>query len=752
MRVDQHGRLMATAATIVLALAAAGAGHAADDASGTSAKGSGGTTVSEVTVTARKREERLQDVPVAITAISAEALDRQQVRDVRDIADITPSLVINPVTLQANGAAIYIRGFGQQDIDRTYAPAVSVVLDGVVSGSSTSEQLLNVYDLAQVEVLRGPQGTLFGPNSIGGVILLDRPKPTGVFGGDASMTLGSYGQHDFKLALDFPIVEGKLAGRITGASLQDDGPYTNDYDGQNRGFKDFQAVSGSLLYTGGPLSAQLTLDWTHDRSDWGVLDNLSNKYDLWCSVFGYCYNPNQNLQHVDQHGPNYLRNDTEGVIFNLGYKFNDTTTLTAITGYHRIHERKETNFDGLPVDFFSSVQPVDEQAVSQEVRLNYHPFKGLTVTSGLYYSYDEYDDGVNTLYIFSLLGDGPLTEVVAKNQRTNSYGVFTQADYQITDRLSITAGLRFTDEEKQYIYREGFGQPGDFYPAFNNFINVASGKHTWTEATPRAGINYKITPDILTYFSFAEGFKSGGFNGRGTDQQTIGPYNPETTDTYEVGFKGDFLGRRLRTNVAAFWNAYKNKQEAVVEIDKANGATITPTVNAGAATIRGIELELQAVLFKGFTIRANSDYLDAHYNHFVYNGQDVADIVKLLVTPKYDASITPDYRFGLGKGVMDASVTWSFRGDFETELGPRYDGGPGALWNDPRGHVGPHAPVDAQLTYEFEENGRTYKLSVFGHNLSNAIYIAAAAPAANLFTLGTPSRPRTFGVELSAKF
>ncbi len=746
---NAHRRVGKALATLLLSVASAPVGHAAASAV---VKASGDTTLSEITVTARKREERLQDVPEAITAISAATIDREQIRDVRGFADITPNLVINPVTLQANGAAVYIRGFGVQDIDRTYAPAVSIVLDGVVQGSSTSQQLLNAFNLEQVEVLRGPQGTLFGPNSIGGVILLNRPKPKMEFGGDISGTFGTFGQHDFKGSINVPIIPGKLAGRIAAASLQDDGPYINDFDGKRRGFKDFQAVSGSLLYTDGPLTAQVTGDWTRDRSDWGVLQNLSNQFDLWCTL-GHCFDPNRDLLHVNQHGPTYLRSDTYGVILNINYQLAANATLTAITGYHRVHERKETNFDGLPVPLFSSVQPVDEEQVSQEVRVNAKLFNRLNLTTGAYYSYDDYGDGVNTLYIFTLFGLPPgTTEVVAKHQRTNSYGLFAQGDYNITDKLSLTAGVRFTAEEKQYIYRQGFGKEGDFYPEFQNFFNIDSGKHTWYQGTPRLGLNYKITPNVLTYFSFAEGFKSGGFNGRGNSQDTIGPYDPETVDTYEVGFKGDLFDRHVRLNLAAFWNDYRNKQEAVVRRNEMTGATITPTVNAGAATIRGVEAEVDIVPVERFHVHATAAYLDSHYDSFNYSGSDASKFVKLLVAPKWDLSITPDYQFNLLQGVVDASFTYSFRSSFETELGPRYDGGAGPLWNDPRGHVGPKNNLAASVSYGFNWGGNSYKITAFGRNLTNNVYIAVAGPAANLFTLGTPSQPRTYGVELAAKF
>ncbi len=749
MGIEHHRRSLGSLALAMVAGAAAPAARAEASDAGVAKEP---TTVGEMVVTARKRSENLQDVPEAITAISAAAIDQQHIRDALGFQALTPNLVINPIATQANAAAIYIRGFGQQDIDRTYAPAVSVVLDGVVQGNSTAEQLFNVFDLDQVEVLRGPQGTLFGPNSIGGVIILNRPKPNDHFSGGVTATFGNFGQKDYKGFLNIPITSN-LYDRIAFGRLEDDGPYYNEFDGRRRGFKNYFAVTDSLLYRKDRLTAQLTFDWARDKSDWGILQNLSNQYDLWCGTLGYCYNPNQNLLVVDQHGPNYLKNDTYAGTLTLTYDFNSTTTLTSIFGYRNIYERKATDFDALPVNLFSSVQPVDEEQVTEELRLNIRPTPKLNITSGLYYNYDDYDDGVNTLYIFTLFGLPPgATEVVAKNQRTNTYGIYTQADYQITDRLSVTAGLRFTAEEKQFIYRDGFGAAGDFYPQFNNFNIIASGKKTWTQPTPRIGLNYKLNRDVLVYASWAEGFKSGGFNGRGNSQDTIGPYNPETDDTFEVGLKSEFFDHRIQADLAAFYNDYRNKQEAVVERNTLTGATITPTVNAGSATIQGVEFETVVIPFRGFRIRADADYLDAHYDHFVYAGVDVARMVKLLVTPKWKASITPEYSFELAGGTVDASFTYSYTSSFETELGPRYDGGPGPLWNDPRGHIAPPGNLDASLSYAFVYHHNQYKITGFGRNLTDNIYIASAASGANLFNFGTPSRPRTYGVELSAKF
>jgi iron complex outermembrane receptor protein len=208
----------------------------------------------------------------------------------------------------------------------------------------------------------------------------------------------------------------------------------------------------------------------------------------------------------------------------------------------------------------------------------------------------------------------------------------------------------------------------------------------------------------------------------------------------------------VQTNIAAFYNDYKNKQESVVERNTITGATITPTVNAGSATIEGVEFETLLLPAPGLRIRGDADYLDAHYDHFVYDGVDVANMVKLLVTPKWKVSVTPEYRFAAGPGTVDASFTYSYTSSFETELGPRYDGGPGPLWNDPRGHIAPPGNLDASLSYAFLYHHNEYKITGFGHNLTDNVYIASAAPGANLFNFGTPSRPRTYGIELSAKF
>jgi len=511
----------------------------------------------EVVVTARKREERMQEIPVAVSVFSEEELDRRKVLTIQDLESLVPNLLIDPISFQSNGAAVFIRGLGVQDIDRTFNPAVQVVVDGVTYGSSIANQLLNVVDIERVEVLRGPQGTLFGSNAIGGVINVTRRKPSGEFGVDVEGTIGSYDRRDFEGAVDFPIVEGTLAGRLFVASLNNDGPFKNDFDGERRGYEDKVLVSPQLRFTPSEeFEVLFSYDYYKDESDWGIAVNRSGPNELLCMGILFfpgdpkCFDPSADITRVNQNTPTYLEVETHAVNLQARYSL-DRYTFESITGWSRTEEEKQTDFDSIPEDLFASIQPVDDDYFSQEVRLTYDHSDHLSFLGGLFAAYNEYDEGANSLYIFSLLGFPPGTvEVVNRKQETLSFGAFLTSNLQITDQLTLSAGGRFSWEEKDFIYRNGYNQVGGgFWPDAPGFDNVAAGDESWTEFTPRIALEYRLTAEAMAYLSYAEGFKSGGFNGRGNSTDTIGPYDPEIVDTFEVGIKSEWLENRLRLNV-----------------------------------------------------------------------------------------------------------------------------------------------------------------------------------------------------------
>jgi iron complex outermembrane receptor protein len=718
--------------------------------------------IGDIIVTARKRSESLQNVPVAVTAISGAEIEARQITDIEGLEAVTPNLVITPNTLTAGGANIWIRGIGVGDIDRSFSPAVQVVIDDVRYGSGLSGQLVNTVDVERIEVLRGPQGTLFGANAIGGVISITRPLPQNEFGGRAQITVGSFGQIDAKGSLTGPIIKDKLQARLAVASLNSDGQYRNAFDGRRRGFVDILSISPSLRFTPTDNSEFiLNYDYTRNRSDWGLLHNRSNKNDLLCIPFllsatPQCDDPNRDLTVFNQDTETYLDIEGHGVSLRANIDMGDVT-VSSITAWSLIKEDKQTDFDGVPTPVFASIQPVREEIFSQELRADWKVSEKFDLLFGLYGSVTDYVDGANSLFVFSLLGFPPNTiEVVDRRQQTTSFGAFVSATYRLSDQFSISAGGRYSWEEKDFVYRNGFNQSGGgFFPDAPGFNNIARGTASWSQFTPRVGVEYKPNDDVLLYASFTQGFKSGGFNGRGNSNDTIGPYDPETANSYELGVKSDWADNRVRVNLAGFYVDYQDKQEEIIRTNPATGATITIVDNAASVKIYGVEAEWTLVPVDGLTLSGTAAYLNAKYGEFVFNGFDVSDFVKVRNTPSWQLGFTGRYEGNITEQVgFNALASYRWSDTYTPHLGPRFDGGgPSPLFNDPRATVESFGILDASVGLMFDlGNGTEAQLTVFGKNITDKVFYNFFAPVANLWNMSGVSQRRQWGVQAGFRF
>ncbi|MFM8356284.1 MAG: TonB-dependent receptor domain-containing protein, partial [Gammaproteobacteria bacterium] len=254
------------------------------------------------------------------------------------------------------------------------------------------------------------------------------------------------------------------------------------------------------------------------------------------------------------------------------------------------------------------------------------------------------------------------------------------------------------------------------------------------------------------YFSYAEGFKSGGFNGRGNSADTIGPYDPEIADTFELGLKSEWLDNRLRLNVAAFYSEFTDKQEEIIRTNPDTGATITTVDNAGEAQMQGIELEWLAMLPLGFSFSGTLGYLDAEYDKFVFKDFNVANHVDMRRSPEWQYSLTGQYEGQVAGATLNALVSYRWMDEYASHLGPRYDGGgPSPLWNDPRGIIDSYGTLDASVGVEFMYNEVTLGLMLFGRNLTDEEFLNGVAPIANLWAMGGVYPGATWGLELRAR-
>lgn len=740
------------------ALCWAVAGEALAQPTGASAEP--GRFLEEIIVTARKREEGTQDIPVAVSAFAADELDRRSVQTVEDLTSLVPNLVIDPVTVSASGAAIYLRGIGVQDIDRTFNPAVQVLIDGVTFGSSIANQMLTVVDVERIEVLRGPQGTLFGANAIGGLINVARKRASHEFGAAVEVTLGDDDRSDVEASIQGSLVPDLLAGRLFVSKLENDGQFTNDFDGRSRGFQDFLIVSPSLLFTPSEnFELSVAYDYYKDESDWGLLQNRANDTELLCLGFllpgaQLCEDPNRDLETISADYDTFMEVTVNAATVSATYT-DGPYTFESITGFSDIEERKQTDFDGVSEQVFASIQPVDEIHYSQEFRLNYEHSDAVSFLGGVYAAYTNYEEGANSLFIFDLFGLPPDTiEVVYREQDTLAFGAFVTGNWQINDAWRLSAGGRWTYEEKDFVWRNGFNTVGGgFYPDAPGFVNDVPGKDSWTQFTPRVALEYRLNDDVLTYLSYAQGFKSGGFNGRGTSDETIGPYDPEVVDTYEIGLKSEWFDNRLRVNVAAFYSDYQDKQEETIR-QSASQVTITTVDNAGEVTVQGIEVEWAWVPpLEGLTLSGTLGYLDAEYDEFDFNQVNVAEFLEMRRAPEWQYSLTGQYETRVGDGSLSGLVSYRWSDDYESHLGPRFDGGgEGPLWNDPRGTVDSVGLLEASVAYGFRLGDTDLEVRAYGKNLTDEVFYNGFTAIANLWSLSSVTPGRTWGVSLRADF
>ena len=754
-----------------------------------------GVGIRDIIVTAQKRSDSIQKVPVAVTALSKAELDSPAIQDIRDFAGRVPSLSIATVPAAPSAAAISIRGISFGDLEKSFDPAVGVVVDGVFIGTNTG-QLLDSFDLAGLEVLRGPQGTLFGRNTIGGVINITRTKPTDEAGARGSFGYSSYNTKKGRLVVNSGKI-GDLLALKGFVDYDDTDGYTYNvtkkrHDGQ------YETLSGgltALITPAAGVSAAITYEHERERGE-NVNASLSQTgKDVICAapgVPGFAPAVECNRYNLPDHGlyttfsnkPTPVHNDTDAITANIDVDLGGSFALTSITGYRRNQEYVASDFDSSSADFFDTTRAQTYRQFSQELRVVGDVSPWLNLLVGGYYFDSRYQ--LNQLSNFgAVLGGalgagGPFQLQQFVTQNSKSYAGFGDARIKLSDKFTIGLGGRYTRDEKnmfnnygnitalvklsqptydgtQCVRVVGFLFPGvpAYGPATNCTGSASFGKFTW-----RANVNYQIDPNHLVYASYSKGFRSGGFNGRAASPTSLGPYQPEIVDSYEGGLKADWLGHTLRTNVAVYYTKYNNKQEAVVQATPPGSANPQETVvkNASSVNIKGVELEVIAQPERHFTFHGSFNYTDAKYDKYFndVNGDNIPDNVSTLTVPrapKVQWSAGIDYTHEMGTGRLDLSTTLRYESKFQTCAIAATPTIVGAVVTDPRCQTDDRENLNATLTYTLPVGDKSeIRLSVFGNNLTDNRGIEGALPVAGLLTLGYVKPPRTVGVELGFKF
>jgi iron complex outermembrane receptor protein len=718
------------------------------DAAADTDPSAGAGALETIVVTAQKREENIQTVPIAVTAITGAALENQGITSIQGLANSMPNVQINSFTNSPDSAVFTIRGVGVNDADPYVGTTVSVVLDGVPVGVNTSA-LASLFDIDRVEVLRGPQGTLFGANTTGGVINVITKQPTGEYGGDAQVVVGNFGRLDANIALNFPITD-ELAGKISLLHSGYDGFFTNVVNGERIGRQDNTDLRGYLKYHGGGYTATLILEYDRQRDGSQSSINISDPsqllYDPGVSSPGApTFRRGQSLDQPDENNK-----DTYSVTLNQEFA-TPIGDWVSISNFRKYESDLYSDDAGLPFPALETHRVSDQYQYSEEARSTWQPNDRAHVTYGLFGFGQQYVLDQST----KLDGfDKGLGQPQTQFQKNWSISGFSQGYYKLTDSLQVLAGLRFQHEKTTAVSTTAntfTATPGAYSaygdPIIPGSLLTAAGAKDWNNLGYKLGLEDQFTDRTMAYASYTRGFKSGGFTGRIANPQDIGPFNPEHLDTFEIGVKSDMLERRLRVNADVFYNLYHDMQvtQNITYTDGKNSASI---VNAGAARTKGVEVELTAVPVESLTLTAYFAGLDARYTKydtFVLNpvtDQTVAISYagnRLMNSPKWSGGAGVSYGVAVGSG----KAVLSAQDNFTTSKYTAFDDAPQEL-------VGFINLINATVNWMPQDE--RWSVGLYGRNLADRKYYGQKLYLAGTFAIASVGAPLEFGLDLKFKW
>jgi iron complex outermembrane receptor protein len=723
----------------------------------------------EVVVSARRREENVQDVPISIVALSAESLELRGVQQLSDLGLQVPNIV-----LMGGGATGETSGnFHMRGI-----PGIATYVDGVWQSSDAGLMTMNVVEVERVEVLRGPQGTLFGKNSTGGAIQYVTKLPAQEFGAKIELTGGEYDRRDVVASVDVPLSDN-LAAKITGAQLYRDGFVTSTTTGRKFGDIDDRLFRGDFLWTP---SEDVTFRFIAESSD---LDRngsartleeirLTNARPRAYNSAGY---PFTNLTHVSGFpGGRVGEWETMSDVENDGYvsdllrvtvdgevRITDNILFKTITGYREIEDRVYTDWDASEITLIEDDRWRENDQLTQELQIQHTINDRISYVAGLYW-WNEYSATRTFRWTFTEFRTGQLSQAAVLAAQpgfmftppnsdnyvgadTSGQAIFGEANFGLTDKLELTVGVRFNDEEiESYnILPTGVQLPAlpDTDPVGDVFAGnkQTAGAADFSSTTPRVSITYDWLDNLMVYASYAEGFGAGGIN----VNPVLGvvPYGPEELANYEIGLRSDWLNGNLRLNATAFDSEWEGIQLSQAPPDPNNPGLSIPNpiiVNAAAADASGVEVETQWSIGDAWRVDASVAFLDTAYT----NPGDATQIG--LNTP---FAYAPERSYAVGaqhtamlanSGRLVARVDYGWMDDYQRSREIRFQSTQEAF-----------GLVSARLMYE--PPAQNWRLSVFGTNLGDEKYLnSGMVSGAFSVDAATVGRPREVGASLQIFF
>jgi iron complex outermembrane receptor protein len=632
-----------------------------------------------IQVTARKTTENLQEVPIAVTSIGAKELSEKGISVITEIQQFSPNTTLQTSRGTNSTLTAFIRGVGQQDPLWGYEPGVGIYIDDVYMARPQGA-VLDLIDVERIEVLRGPQGTLYGKNTIGGAIKYVTKDMTGGTEFNAEATVGSYSQRDIKLTGQLPLIEDKLYVGFGYADLNRDGfgeyliSALPDQDLENYN-KDLWAARIDVEFRASDdLFVKFNWDKTRDTS------NAKGGYRLIPSLLTNAPVPDSVYDSYTSL-PTTNEVELEGYSLMVRYDLNDNYEFKYIASHREGYSPTNIDFDNTALDIFDVPAEYTDENSTHEFQMNYSG-ESVNVVSGIYLYDGESCGNFDAILGFlgrAAFGAPGLTREVTGCNNSESSAVYAQATFQMTDELSMTVGGRYTDEEKEAIVNNGlvfanvypstgwipgYTRPdGQLVPTVlgsdtdgDNVLDAAK-TQSWSRFTPRIGIEYQADDSTMLFASFSQGFKSGTFNPRATVNED--GVNPEIVDTYEVGVKSD-LTESLRTNVTLFSLDHKDRQ--YVGFGEGNSATDLQQVlrNVAATSAKGVEAEITFVATDDLTFNLSYGYLDEK----IEKNNSIPPLIGLANTPKSTMNLSANYILDSSVGTFVFNAGYYHRDDY----------------------------------------------------------------------------------------
>ena len=710
-------------------------------------RGGASVFLEEIRVTARKREESMQDAPLSVSVLSTEQIDALQVRDLTSLAVGLPNVALDDVGTTRGVANFSIRGLGITASIPSIDPTVGVFVDGVYMGLNNGI-VFDMFDLESIEVLRGPQGILFGRNVTGGAILLNTKKP----GDELEFKLraaadagGEGGMNRYLMGAVGGPIGDTFAAKLTAYYNEDDGWFKNLATGDDHGAINQLMIRPVIVWT--PTDKlEITARYEYSDIDGDGPSSQSHTNGFGVDGSPISHNPDSFDYAIDEEG--FQTNETNFFSLEIDWSVGATGTITNIFGWRDYSGTALSDIDAQPVPFFHGSFGSEAEQISNELRYNSSIGDKTNLTVGLYYFKNDIEYAESRF----LLG-GALTQDGGGLYGVETMAAFASMDYDISDTVTLIAGLRYTSEEKD-------AQIATLPFNTNNPCDVLEGtcaydfvdSKSWTNVSPKIGATVATSDDSTLYGHWTRGFRSGGYNLRNTAGDTVanppGPFDEETVDNFEFGWKRDF--DRGRLNGAIFFNKIQDMQADINFSDPVSGV-VQVIKNTADAEILGFELDGVYSLARNFVVTGSIGMIDAQYTKVLYdlNGDGVINQddlnLNLKRAPELTYAIGFNWDVDIGSwGYMSARASFAHRDE--------------TAWSeDNRAYVPEQDIVDAGLS--FSSNDGMWVFALYGKNLTNEVkwggdtqLPSTLGPAPLGGTFSPLAKGRMYGAEVTVTF